>query len=215
MIAVPEQLFYNTGIATYVWVITNRKASKRKGKVQLIDATSFWVPMRKSLGDKRREIPRREDPDEISSCDTRGLRRKAKIRQDLSDDHGLRVPEDHGRAARSGSISRLSPERIARLEEEKAFQNLAQSKKKGRGGRKERPRESVRKKRFVCVLRTLPDTLFKDRYEFEKMLNAASQKAGVKLGAPVKRRSFQRSPSGTRLRRFAVTRREPRARSGA
>src|SRR2546423_2851318 len=57
LIALPEQLFYNTGIATYVWVVTNRKAAARKGKVQLIDATSFWVPMRKSLGDKRREIP--------------------------------------------------------------------------------------------------------------------------------------------------------------
>src|SRR5947209_13665704 len=57
LIALPEQLFYNTGIATYVWVVTNRKAPAHKGKAQLIDATSFWVPMRKSLGDKRREIP--------------------------------------------------------------------------------------------------------------------------------------------------------------
>ena len=57
LIALPEQLFYNTGIATYVWVVTNRKAPARQGKVQLIDATSFWVQMRKSLGDKRREIP--------------------------------------------------------------------------------------------------------------------------------------------------------------
>src|SRR5881396_2703044 len=57
LIALPEQLFYNTGIATYVWIVTNRKAAARRGKVQLVDATSFWVPMRKSLGDKRREIP--------------------------------------------------------------------------------------------------------------------------------------------------------------
>ena len=57
LIALPEQLFYNTGIATYVWVVTNRKAPARRGKVQLIDATSFWTQMRKSLGNKRREIP--------------------------------------------------------------------------------------------------------------------------------------------------------------
>src|SRR6267378_1590726 len=57
LIALPEQLFYNTGIATYVWVLTNRKAPRRKKKVQLIDATSFWVQRKKSLGDKRREIP--------------------------------------------------------------------------------------------------------------------------------------------------------------
>jgi type I restriction enzyme M protein len=56
LIALPEQLFYNTGIATYVWVLSNHKQRRRKGKVQLIDATSFWVPMRKSLGDKRRQI---------------------------------------------------------------------------------------------------------------------------------------------------------------
>jgi type I restriction enzyme M protein len=48
LIALPEQLFYNTGIATYVWVVTNRKAPARRGKVQLVDATSFWVPMRKA-----------------------------------------------------------------------------------------------------------------------------------------------------------------------
>jgi type I restriction enzyme M protein len=57
LVALPVQLFYNTGIATYVWVLTNRKSPARQGKVQLIDATSLWVPMRKGLGDKRREIP--------------------------------------------------------------------------------------------------------------------------------------------------------------
>src|SRR3989338_7785183 len=56
IIALPEQLFYNTGIATYIWILTDHKQSRRKGKVQLINATSFWVPMRKSLGNKRREI---------------------------------------------------------------------------------------------------------------------------------------------------------------
>jgi len=57
LIALPEQLFYNTGIATYVWVLTNRKAPERKGKVQMIDATTFWEPMKKSLGSKRRRVP--------------------------------------------------------------------------------------------------------------------------------------------------------------
>src|SRR5206468_7995671 len=56
LIALPEQLFYNTGIATYVWVVTNRKEPKRCGKVQLVDATSFWIPQ-KNQGAKRREIP--------------------------------------------------------------------------------------------------------------------------------------------------------------
>src|SRR4051794_813066 len=52
----PEQLFYNTGIATYIWLVTNRKSPDRVGKVQLIDARDIWAKMRKSLGDKRRYI---------------------------------------------------------------------------------------------------------------------------------------------------------------
>jgi len=56
IVAMPEQLFYNTGIASYVWVLTNRKSEERKGKVQLIDAREQWVKMRRSLGEKRREI---------------------------------------------------------------------------------------------------------------------------------------------------------------
>jgi type I restriction enzyme M protein len=71
LIALPEQLFYNTGIATYVWVLTNRKAAARKGKVQLIDATSFWAPMRKSLGDKRREIPPEKAQDIVEHFEKR------------------------------------------------------------------------------------------------------------------------------------------------
>jgi len=54
IVAMPEQLFYNTGIATYVWVVTNNKSDERKGLVQLIDAREMWTPMKKSLGDKRR-----------------------------------------------------------------------------------------------------------------------------------------------------------------
>lgn len=54
IIALPEQMFYNTGIGTYLWIVTNRKQSHRKGKIQLIDARARWQPMRRSLGDKRR-----------------------------------------------------------------------------------------------------------------------------------------------------------------
>jgi type I restriction enzyme M protein len=54
IVALPEQMFYNTGISTYIWVVTNRKQAHRKGKVQLIDGRELWQPMRRSLGDKRR-----------------------------------------------------------------------------------------------------------------------------------------------------------------
>ncbi|MGA3220451.1 MAG: class I SAM-dependent DNA methyltransferase [Acidimicrobiales bacterium] len=56
IVALPDQLFYNTGISTYFWVLTNRKRPERRGKVELIDARDYWVKMRKSLGDKRKEI---------------------------------------------------------------------------------------------------------------------------------------------------------------
>jgi type I restriction enzyme M protein len=56
IVGLPTDMFYNTGIATYVWVLSNRKPERRKGYVQLIDASSFWQKMRKSLGSKRREM---------------------------------------------------------------------------------------------------------------------------------------------------------------
>ena len=56
IVALPDQLFYNTGIYTYVWIVTNRKRAERRGKVQLINAVDLFVKMRKSLGNKRNEI---------------------------------------------------------------------------------------------------------------------------------------------------------------
>src|ERR1035437_1804484 len=56
IIGLPTDMFYKTGISTYVWIVSNRKPSARKGKVQLIDASSFWQKMRKSLGSKRKEL---------------------------------------------------------------------------------------------------------------------------------------------------------------
>ncbi len=56
IIGLPTDMFYNTGISTYVWILSNRKPTARKGKVQLIDASSFWQRMRKSLGSKRKEL---------------------------------------------------------------------------------------------------------------------------------------------------------------
>jgi type I restriction enzyme M protein len=67
IIALPEQMFYNTGIGTYVWIVTNRKEKRRKGKVQLLDARKSYIPMRRSLGNKRRKIGegREGEPDQI------------------------------------------------------------------------------------------------------------------------------------------------------
>jgi type I restriction enzyme M protein len=61
IIGLPTDMFYNTGISTYVWIVSNRKPAARRGKLQLIDASSFWQKMRKSLGSKRKEL----SPDHI------------------------------------------------------------------------------------------------------------------------------------------------------
>jgi type I restriction enzyme M protein len=196
IIALPEQLFYNTGIATYIWVLTNRKAHHRRGKVQLIDASSFWVPMRKSLGDKRREIPPEKAWDivrilkDFKDGDTRIVERDGKREEVVV---SKIFPTTHF-GYRKITVERplrlnfqATPERISRLDEERAFRALGESKKKGAAGEKERAAGGVLQERIRALLLSLPQTLFKDRAEFEKVLDAAARKAGVKLAAPVKK----------------------------
>ncbi len=65
IISLPEQMFYNTAITTYIWVLTNRKSAIRKGKIQLFDAREIYIPMRKSQGSKRRKIGEGEVDDGI------------------------------------------------------------------------------------------------------------------------------------------------------
>lgn len=61
IIAPPIDMFYNTSISTYVWIVSNRKPESRKGKVQLIDTSSFWQKIRKSLGSERELLPHAPD----------------------------------------------------------------------------------------------------------------------------------------------------------
>jgi type I restriction enzyme M protein len=193
LIALPEQLFYNTGIATYIWVVTNRKAAARRGQVQLVDATSFWVPMRKSLGDKRREIPveRALDILKILADFTDGETRSVgKDRQDEAIVSKI-FPSTHF-GFRKITVERplrlnfqASPERIARLEEERGFQALAQSKKRGAVGEHEQAVGRAQQEVIRQLLGTLPTTLIKDRLEFERLLETTARRAGVRLAAPV------------------------------
>jgi len=180
LVALPEQLFYNTGIATYVWVLSNRKGADRKGKVILIDATSFWVPMKKSLGDKRREIPR----DQASEI----LRLLERFEEGP---HAKIFPTTHF-GYRKITVERplrlnfqTTPERIARLEEETAFNNLARSKKKGEPGERERPEGRALQEKIRVLLSALPQDLYRDREVFLKILTAGAKRGGLKLAAPV------------------------------
>jgi len=183
LVALPEQLFYNTGIATYVWVLTNRKAPERKGKVQLIDATSFWVPMRKSLGSKRREIPHEKAAEILS------------ILESFEEGENSKIYPTTQFGYRRITVERplklnfqASPERIECLKEERAFAKLAESKK--RNPEVKAPEEELGRKqqeKILDMLRTLPDTLFKDRPAFEKSLKTAASDHGIKLDVSLKK----------------------------
>ncbi len=196
LIALPEQLFYNTGIATYVWVLTNRKRPARRGKVQLIDATSFWVLLRKSLGAKRREVPfdRKQDILRLLADFEDAATRKVVQDGEQREVVVSRVYPTTHFGFRKITVERplrldfqASPERIARLDDQRAFANLAVSRKKGDA--KAKDEEAGRKKQAAirALLRSLPDTLFLDRAVFEGELAEAVRRAKLNLAAPIRK----------------------------
>ena len=199
LIALPEQLFYNTGIATYVWVLTNRKRPERRRKVQLIDATSFSVLLRKSLGSKRREIrfDRKEDIVRLLADFEDGATRK--IVQDGEDREIIvsRVYPTTHFGFRKITVERplrldfqASPERIARLDGERAFVNLAVSRKKGAARAKDEEAGQVQQAAIRDLLRSLPDRLFLDRSIFGVELSRAARNADLKLATPIRKAIF-------------------------
>jgi len=178
IVALPEQLFYNTGIATYVWILTNRKEKKRRGMVQLIDATDLWTPMRKSLGDKRREIA----ADHIKQI--------SEIHESFPESERSKIFPTTAFGYRKITVERplrlnfqASPERIARLKDERAFAALAESKKK-KGKEHDAEVAAGRKKQdeILALLATLPRDVFKDRAEFERVLVGATLRGRPEQG---------------------------------
>ncbi len=100
IIALPEQLFYNTGISTYVWILSNRKAPEKRGLVQLIDASSFWEPLRKRSGRQTaRNIPRADRGNRQALSPAAGQRILETIRPAR-----LRLPKSHHRAALAAEL---------------------------------------------------------------------------------------------------------------
>jgi type I restriction enzyme M protein len=183
IVALPEQLFYNTGIATYVWLVTNRKTPERRGKVQLIDATSFWAPMRRSLGDKRREIPA-ERIDEI-----------AKLRDAFEEAEHSKIFDNEAFGYRKITVERplrlnfqASPKRIARLDDQRPFANLAVSKKKDPEQKAaEEAAGRAHQEAIKEMLAMLPGEEFTDRAVFLAVLDETCKAATVRLGAPVRK----------------------------
>jgi type I restriction enzyme M protein len=208
VVALPDQLFYNTGISTYLWILTNRKERERKGKIQLIDARQFYVKMRKSLGNKRNKIGDKDEgePDQIGEI-TRifGDFRDGETREFV-------IPAQAGiQAKKSLVVSKIfdnadfgfhkitverplrlnfqaTAERIARLEDEGGFKNLATSNKKNEKVRLEEIDVGKKRQEKIRDLlhsfdKSSGEKLYKDRKDFLNDLKAADQQSGVRLTA--------------------------------
>lgn len=152
IVALPDQLFYNTGISTYLWILTNRKEKRRRGRIQLMNARRFFVKMGKSLNNKRNKIgegSRAGEPDQIAAV--------TEIYARFADGEKRSFPEEDPiskqTVERERIVSRvfagedfgyrkivverplrlnfaLTPERLARLDSEPAFLKLAKSRRK-------------------------------------------------------------------------------------
>ena len=202
IVALPDQLFYNTGIFTYVWLVTNRKPPERRGRVQLIDGTRFFRKMKKSLNNKRNEISEEQ------------IIRLTRVYGNYRDGETAEVPINGETESRV--ISRIfenrefgflkvtverplrmnfeaTPERIGRLEDQTAFANLAVSKK--RKDKEQVEREIAEGQRQQQAIRELLITLeangrYMDRGAFEADVMNAAKRAGLKLPAPIKKAIF-------------------------
>lgn len=168
IVAMPTQLFYNTGIATYVWVITNKKKPERKGKVQLINAVDFYQQMRKSLGDKRREL----SPKHIDDI--------TRIFGEFKEGEFSKIFDNEDFGYNRITVERplqlnfaITEDRIDVVKAQSGFQKLAETKKKREAGKKEIAKG---KELQEAILKTLQDNasnqVWKNREDFTKHLKS-------------------------------------------
>lgn len=199
IVALPDQLFYNTGIFTYVWLVTNRKPEERRGKVQLIDGTRFSQKMKKSLNNKRNELTDRQIArlTEIYGNYRDGERETFEIEGKPESRVVSRIFENHEFGFLKVTVERplrmnfeVTEERLALLEEQPAFLNLALSKK--RKDAKTIAEEEAAGQSYQKAIRTLLRSLrlkgrYVDRALFIDDLEEAAKKRKLKLSAPVKK----------------------------
>lgn len=183
IVALPTEMFYNTGIATYIWVVTKRKSGKRKGKVQLVDATAFSQKMRKSLGSKRNEMSA-EHIAEI--CRIYGEFAPGKYCKIFdNEDFGYwRVTVE--RPLRLNFS--FAPERIERIKETTAFQNLMKTRKrKDTGEREAEVVEGSDLQDSLLEVLTAQDRtkIYMNREEFLPVMKTALKKKGVAAPPPL------------------------------
>lgn len=182
IIALPDQLFYNTGILTYIWIVTNRKKGVRKGKIQLIDGTSFFERMRKPLGEKRKML----NENHIAEL--------TRIYGDFVENEFCKIFDEDDFAYHKVTVERplrlnfqVTPERIKRVREQTVFANLATS-------RKRKPDEMAREieegkkqqEKILDAIRQIDGSvLYKNRDEFTKILQKTLKKAGIDVKTPL------------------------------
>lgn len=179
IVALPDQLFYNTGIYTYLWIVTNRKEKHRRGKIQLVDATSFFKKMRKSLGNKRHEICESQR-DEIT-----------RLYGEFQEGEHVRIFDNEDFGYRRITVERplrlnfaVTDERLAALQADASFQALAASKKRKDRKAAEADAAAGREQQAAILQALNPlaaEGLVKNRETFAEKVKAAFTRAGVKV----------------------------------
>ena len=201
IVALPDQLFYNTGISTYIWILTNRKEKRRRGKVQLIDGRKFFVKMKKSLGNKRNELSQHQIEDltrihgNFKDGETRDFEDEDPVtyRPRIQPYVVSKVFANKEFGYRKVTVERplrmnfaATEERIARIEEQRTFLNLATSKKRPGPAHDDEVTEGLARQNAIKgLLRSLGKAtdgeLILDRETFQDMLKAAANSEGIKL----------------------------------
>jgi len=181
IVALPDQLFYNTGISTYIWILTNNKTTYQKGKVQLVNAVDMYQKMRKSLGNKRNEITEEQINTIVEMYGQTNESDNVKIFN--NEDFGYyRITVE--RPLRLNF--QITEERIARLDDERAFINLVTSRKKGEAKEAEIEVGKAQQATIKAVLMAMQsDKVYKNREVFIDVLKTAFKDTEVNLRAPI------------------------------
>ncbi len=182
IIALPDQMFYNTGISTYIWIVTNRKSQRRKGKIQLINAVDFWELMTpKSLGNKRHRISPQQRQQIVDIY--KGFQEGEYCCIFDNADFGYR----RIRVERPLRLNfHATPERIALLKEQSAFHSLVESKKKDPAEQAaENAAGEQTQQAIVWALQTLPGEQSRQPAEYLAWLDQALKP--LKLKDPVRK----------------------------
>ena len=195
VIALPDQLFYNTGISTYVWIVTNRKAEARRGRVQLIDATRHYAKMReaheqgRAFGDKRNLMTEAQirEVTELYAANQDGLEAEVLVDGETKRRVVTKILPNEAFGFLKVTVERplrlrfeVTRDRLDALPDEPAFAKLAVSKRKDVF---ERDQEiavgRARQQAILHVLETLQDRQWRDRQAFRRDLKAAFKAADV------------------------------------